>query len=281
MSLLQHIKIIKGYPKTIFLFCLAFLFLNTLKSQDTLLLSSGEQISVQIDSIVKKRIYYTTPNTQKNKQINYTKIMAIQSAHTEYAFKRSLTDTLFLLNGKRFLISYDYHYDEFAHVYILKNNKRSVHKAKRKRFHLENIFKIKLSETNEVIQIYEKDSTIDQYLSVADMEKYIVGIRQANAIYKAPKNFTIGYISGFSGGYLGVTWGLIPPTIYGVAAHTLKPNMRQYPISHPLAKDEVFKQGFIDQAKYIQRNQALLGGGLGFVSALLSFQILELNKSYN
>jgi hypothetical protein len=186
-------------------------------------------------------------------------------------------DTLRLLNGKSVLVNY-----------IAMDNDRLYFKkidfkngqiiTKRKSFkNLENVFQL-IKSDGTLMQIYEQDSTIDNFLSIEDMKVYLKGINYARTYYKAPKNFTAGYVFGLGSGYFGLMWGILPIAIYGTVANKLPVDLKEIEKGDNLLfKNEVFIAGFTDQAKIKQRNKAFIGGTLGLVTSLLTLQYLYNN----
>ena len=186
-------------------------------------------------------------------------------------------DTLKLLNGKSILVNF-VSKDNDRLYYKKINLKNGEMVAKRKTFkNLENVFQLaKLDGT--VMQVYEQDSTIDNFLSIEDMKIYLKGINYARLYYKAPKNFTAGYAIGLGSGYFGLMWGFLPVAVYGTVANKLPANLKVIEKGdNELFKNEVFIAGFTDQAKIKQRNKAFLGGTLGLITSLITYQYLYNN----
>ena len=186
-------------------------------------------------------------------------------------------DTLRLLNGKSVLVKYvEIDNDRLYFKKIDIKNGEII--PKRKSFkNIENVFQL-IKSDGTVIQIYEQDSTIDNFLSIEDMKLYLKGINYARAYYKAPKNFTAGYVIGLGSGYFGLMWGILPVAIYGTVANKLPVDLKEIEKGDNLLfKNEVFIAGFTDQAKIKQRNKAFIGGTLGLFTSLITFQYLYNN----
>jgi hypothetical protein len=183
-------------------------------------------------------------------------------------------DTLRLLNGKSVLVNFVSMDND--RLYFKKiNYKNGEFISNRKKFkNLENVFQLVKSD-GTTLQVYEQDSTIDNFLSIVDMKIYLKGLNYARQYYKAPKNFSAGYAIGLGSGYFGLMWGFLPVAIYGTVANKLPVNLKEIEKGdNELFKNEVFIAGFTDQAKIKQRNKAFLGGTLGLITSLITYQYL-------
>lgn len=184
-------------------------------------------------------------------------------------------DTLRLMSGKTLLVSYVKSDNDRLYYHSIKNGE--VLKKHQKYKNLENVFQLSKSD-GTTLQVYLQDSTIDNFLSVSDMKIYLKGVNYARIYYKAPKNFTAGYLVGLGSGYFGLMWGFLPVAVYGTVANKLPPNLKLLEKGDvELFNNEVFIAGFSDQAKIKQRNKAFWGGSLGLITSLVTFQYLYNN----
>lgn len=114
-------------------------------------------------------------------------------------------DTLQLLNGRTKLVQVIK--EDYDYVQYRKYKSDSTYGRKRKK-DLENVFAIAYQD-KKVSQIYREDSLVGNYWSIAEMQDYLKGRRQARKHFKPYKTFMIGLAVG-----TGVSMYSIFPPVY-------------------------------------------------------------------
>jgi len=181
-------------------------------------------------------------------------------------------DTLRLSNGKTKIVLYQKYDSDQVYYSKIKQKDSTLIPTKQKKVFVENVFQVAL-QNGEIIQIYKKDTLLDQYLTIDEMKLYLAGIRLANKKYGTKKTAGVGIAIGLASGSLGLFYGVIPCGIYGGIAGTVLID-KKGPAIPDTEKDKFFNAGYYDQSKVKQRNTALISSGISFLTSFFTLQIL-------
>lgn len=178
------------------------------------------------------------------------------------AFELCAQDSIIYYNGKSFTGKIS-GYNNSSTVFSLEMQKKN--RIKLKTVDKANVFAVFYHDSSGKI-LYEPDITIEDDLTIAEMESFIAGQHLARYRYHAPWATACGVVSGLGGVYLGF-WGFAVPAVYVgvVTAVPVKPVKKKY-FPADRVNDEAFIEGFKYQAKRKKMVNSLIGGGIGLLT---------------
>jgi hypothetical protein len=203
----------------------------------------------------------------------FTLLLSILLANSLHA-----QDTITLVDGKQKIVKIAYETSLYVFYQKIKDGD-TTKLSKQKMLEKEDVFKIEYFQKSKldaqkVVQVYQQDSTEENYLSIDEMYRYIHGRNQAHTNYKSKKYFFVGVIGGAGSSYLGPFWGLIPCSVYtGIAGvWAIKPFFKA---DNPMdLHDPYFEEGYKQVALNKQAKSSALGALTGLLIGIASLQIL-------
>ncbi|MBA3898993.1 MAG: hypothetical protein H0X62_02100 [Bacteroidetes bacterium] len=137
------------------------------------------------------------------------------------------------------------------------------------------IFEIEFADGTSKI-LYKKDSMAGNFLSVAEMQFYILGEQDAYKYFKGGDAAITGFIIGISGGYLFADLFLvmlvpvIPPSVLALMPTNINPKKVPNPVYF---KNENYRHGYTRVANQKKVLGALKGGLAGALTGFAAFYV--------
>lgn len=187
-------------------------------------------------------------------------------------------DTLIFLNGKHEVVNVSH---ETASFVVYQKFKKNGSLSKMKDVAKEDLFSIQYflpanaDSAQKVSQIYQVDSILEDYFTVAEMNRFLDGRNEARENYKAFKFTAGGFLVGLGAGYLGAYWGLVPCGVYtGASASWNFPIWFKVSDDETKLKDDHFLAGYKEQSRKKQARNAALGSLTGLITSVTSLYFL-------
>jgi len=182
-------------------------------------------------------------------------------------------DTINLLNGRQ-IIAKSIYLDTSKTILKFDINKKD--RVIQKAVDRISIFSINYADGSQTMY-YFQDSVIGYQLSVAGMNDYILGEREALKNYKAPWVTAGGFVLGAAGVIPLGFWDLLTPVVYGVGMGAIR--VKTPHLENPkMADNKNFVNGYKVIATQKKIKNAIFGSLAGALAFVIADEIIVLVK---